>query len=125
MPQRSLTVGTVQVTAVCDVTGDFPVPLDQAFPGVEAAAWAPWRRRHPDAFSGTDRWRLRDWCFVVRARDRVVLVDTGVGGDGVGGGPLVGFVAPGFAGDAEVGPGAREPGCFDRRRIALLAGRCL
>ena len=82
MPQRSLTVGTVQVTAVCDVTGDFPVPLDQAFPGVEAAAWAPWRRRHPDAFSGHDRWRLRDWCFVVRARERVVLVDTGVGGEG-------------------------------------------
>ena len=90
MPQRSLTVGTVQVTAVCDVTGDFPVPLDQAFPGVEAAAWAPWRRRHPDAFSGTDRWRLRDWCFVVRARDRVVLVDTGVGGDGVPGATWIG-----------------------------------
>jgi glyoxylase-like metal-dependent hydrolase (beta-lactamase superfamily II) len=90
MPQRSLTVGTVQVTAVCDVTGDFPVPLDQAFPGVEAAAWAPWRRRHPDAFSGPDRWRLRDWCFVVRARERVVLVDTGVGGEGVPGATWIG-----------------------------------
>ena len=90
MPQRSLTVGTVQVTAVCDVTGDFPVPLDQAFPGVEAAAWAPWRRRHPDAFSGHDRWRLRDWCFVVRARERVVLVDTGVGGEGVPGATWIG-----------------------------------
>ena len=93
MPQRSLTVGTVQVTAVCDVTGDFPAPLDQAFPGVEAAAWAPWRGRHPDAFSGPDRWRLRDWCFVVRARDRVVLVDTGVGGPGVPGAAWIG--APG------------------------------
>jgi glyoxylase-like metal-dependent hydrolase (beta-lactamase superfamily II) len=90
MPQRTLTVGTVQVTAVCDVTGDFPVPLDQAFPGVEAAAWAPWRRRHPDAFSGHDRWRLRDWCFVVRARERVVLVDTGVGGEGVPGASWIG-----------------------------------
>jgi glyoxylase-like metal-dependent hydrolase (beta-lactamase superfamily II) len=90
MPQRTLTVGTVQVTAVCDVTGDFPVPLDQAFPGVEAAAWAPWRRRHPDAFSGHDRWRLRDWCFVVRARERVVLVDTGVGGEGVPGATWIG-----------------------------------
>jgi glyoxylase-like metal-dependent hydrolase (beta-lactamase superfamily II) len=90
MPQRSLTVGTVQVTAVCDVTGDFPGPLDQAFPGVEAAAWAPWRRRHPDAFSGPDRWRLRDWCFVVRARERVVLVDTGVGGEGVPGATWIG-----------------------------------
>ncbi|HET9290155.1 MAG TPA: hypothetical protein VFQ49_03670, partial [Actinomycetes bacterium] len=75
MAHRSLTVGGVQVTAVCDVTGDFPAPLERAFPAVPAAAWAPWRRRHPEAFSGTDHWRLRDWCFVVRARDRVVLVD--------------------------------------------------
>ena len=80
MSSRSLTVGGVQVTAVCDVTGDFPAPLERAFPAVPAAAWAPWRRRHPEAFSGTDHWRLRDWCFVVRARERVVLVDTGVGG---------------------------------------------
>jgi glyoxylase-like metal-dependent hydrolase (beta-lactamase superfamily II) len=86
----SLTVGTVQVTAVCDVTADFPAPLERAFPQVEAAAWAPWRRRHPGAFSGTDRWRLRDWCFVVRAGDRVVLVDTGVGGPGVPGATWIG-----------------------------------
>ena len=52
--QATLTVGTVQVTAVCDVTADFPAPLAQAFPAVAAAAWAPWRRRHPGAFSGTD-----------------------------------------------------------------------
>jgi glyoxylase-like metal-dependent hydrolase (beta-lactamase superfamily II) len=93
MAQRSLTVGGVQVTAVCDVTGDFPAPLERAFPAVPAAAWAPWRRRHPEAFSGTDHWRLRDWCFVVRARDRVVLVDTGVGGPGVPGATWIG--APG------------------------------
>jgi glyoxylase-like metal-dependent hydrolase (beta-lactamase superfamily II) len=93
MAHRSLTVGGVQVTAVCDVTGDFPAPLERAFPAVPAAAWAPWRRRHPEAFSGTDHWRLRDWCFVVRARDRVVLVDTGVGGPGVPGATWIG--APG------------------------------
>ena len=90
MAHRSLTVGGVQVTAVCDVTGDFPAPLERAFPAVPAAAWAPWRRRHPEAFSGTDHWRLRDWCFVVRARERVVLVDTGVGGPGVPGATWIG-----------------------------------
>ena len=90
MDPTTLTVGTVQVTAVCDVTGDFPAPLEEAWPRVEAAAWAPWRRRHPGAFGGPGRWRLRDWCFVVRARDRVVLVDTGVGGPGTPGATWIG-----------------------------------
>jgi glyoxylase-like metal-dependent hydrolase (beta-lactamase superfamily II) len=90
MTSRTLAIGSVQVTAVCDVVGDFPAPLARAFPRVEAAAWAPWRRRHPDAFGGADRWRLRDWCFVVRSRDRVVLVDTGVGGPGTPGASWIG-----------------------------------
>ena len=90
MTSRSLTVGTVQITAVCDVTGDFPAPLERAFPQVEAAAWAPWRQRHPKAFGEPGRWRLRDWCFVVRGRDRVVLVDTGVGGPGAPGATWIG-----------------------------------
>jgi Metallo-beta-lactamase superfamily len=91
MASRTLTVGAVQVTRVCDVSGDFPAPLERAFPLVAPAAWAPWRRRHPEAFGGTDRWRLRDWCFVVRARDRVVLVDTGVGEAGTPGADWIGI----------------------------------
>jgi glyoxylase-like metal-dependent hydrolase (beta-lactamase superfamily II) len=88
--ERTLTVGAVQVTAVCDVVADFPAPLGRAFPGVEAGAWAPYRRWYPEAFAGADRWRLRDWCFVVRAGDRVVLVDTGVGGQGTPGADWIG-----------------------------------
>jgi glyoxylase-like metal-dependent hydrolase (beta-lactamase superfamily II) len=88
--QRSLTVGAVEVTAVCDVVGNFPVALDRAFPGVERAAWEPYRRQYPEVFDGPDRWRLRDWCFVVRASDRVVLVDTGVGGAGAAGAEWIG-----------------------------------
>jgi glyoxylase-like metal-dependent hydrolase (beta-lactamase superfamily II) len=87
---RSLTVGAVEVTAVCDVVANFPDPLPQAFPGVEAAAWAPYRGRYPEVFDGPDGWRLRDWCFVVRAGDRVVLVDTGVGGPGTPGADWIG-----------------------------------
>jgi glyoxylase-like metal-dependent hydrolase (beta-lactamase superfamily II) len=78
MTNRSLTVGTIQVTAVCDVTGDFPDPLERAFPQVAAAAWAPWRRRHPEAFSGDDRWRLRDWCFEAFDRCAAPLQALGV-----------------------------------------------
>jgi glyoxylase-like metal-dependent hydrolase (beta-lactamase superfamily II) len=87
---RTLTVGAVQVTAVCDVDADFPDPLGDAFPAVDAAAWAPYRRRYPEVFDGPDRWRLRAWCFVVRAGDRVVLVDTGVGGAGAPGATWIG-----------------------------------
>jgi glyoxylase-like metal-dependent hydrolase (beta-lactamase superfamily II) len=87
---RTLTVGAVEVTAVCDVVADFPDPLPDAFPGVEAAAWAPYRRRYPEVFDGPDRWRLRDWCFVVRAGRRIVLVDTGVGGPGTPGAGWIG-----------------------------------
>ena len=90
MTSRTLTVGAVQVTAVCDVDADFPDPLGDAFPSVEAAAWAPYRRSYPAVFDGPDRWRLRDWCFVVRAGDRVVLVDTGVGGPGTPGATWIG-----------------------------------
>ena len=90
MTSRSLTVGAVEVTAVCDVVANFPDPLPQAFPGVEAAAWAPYRGRYPEVFDGLDGWRLRDWCFVVRAGDRVVLVDTGVGGPGTPGADWIG-----------------------------------
>jgi glyoxylase-like metal-dependent hydrolase (beta-lactamase superfamily II) len=93
MAHGTVTVGAVQITALCDVVGDFPVALGLAFPGVERAAWEPYRRRYPEAFGGTDRWRLRDWCFVVRARDRVVLVDTGVGEAGTPGASWIG--APG------------------------------
>ena len=90
MTSRSLTVGAVEVTAVCDVVANFPDPLPQAFPRVEAAAWVPYRRRYPGVFDGPDGWRLRDWCFVVRAGDRVVLVDTGVGGAGTPGADWIG-----------------------------------
>jgi glyoxylase-like metal-dependent hydrolase (beta-lactamase superfamily II) len=90
MTGATLTVGAVQVTAVCDVVADFPAPLERAFPAVERSAWEPYRRRYPGAFDGPDRWRLRDWCFLVRAPGRVVLVDTGVGGPGTPGATWIG-----------------------------------
>jgi glyoxylase-like metal-dependent hydrolase (beta-lactamase superfamily II) len=89
-PSWTLTIGSVHVTAVCDVIADFPAPLGRAFPAVEPLAWAPYRRRYPEAFSGTDRWRLRVWCFVVRSGSHVVLVDTGVGDAGTPGAEWIG-----------------------------------
>ncbi len=42
-------------------------------------------------------------------------------GDGVGGGTLVGVVAPGFAGDAEVGPGVGEASGFGEGLVVYSA----
>jgi hypothetical protein len=47
MTGATLTLGAVQVTAVCDVVADFPAPLERAFPRVEGSAWDPYRRRYP------------------------------------------------------------------------------
>jgi hypothetical protein len=63
MAAASLTVGTVQVTAVGDVTADFPAPLERAFPEVEAMWLAP--AHFPEPFGtvtredGTRRWQGR------------------------------------------------------------------
>ena len=48
-----------------------------------------------------------------------------LGGDGVGGGALVGVVAPGLAGDAEVGPGVGEAGGFGEGLVAHVLGEGL
>lgn len=46
----------------------------------------------------------------------------GVGGDGVGGGTLVGVVSPALAGDAEVDPGVGEAGGFGEGLVAHVFG---
>ncbi|MGC0425535.1 hypothetical protein RKD32_001890 [Streptomyces sp. SAI-195] len=48
-----------------------------------------------------------------------------LGGDGVGGGALVGVVAPGLAGDAEVGPGVGEAGGLGGGLVAHVLGEGL
>jgi glyoxylase-like metal-dependent hydrolase (beta-lactamase superfamily II) len=80
-------------------------------------------------FDGPDGWRLRDWCFVVRAGDRVVLVDTGVGGAGTPGADWIGtpgrlpeeLAAAGVAPDEVEGPGSDAlPEAARRSRRRLL-----
>lgn len=57
-------------------------PLDELFPDTPEGAWAPYRERYPELFSG-DSWRLPIVCFLVRERGRTVLVDTGAGPSGL------------------------------------------
>jgi glyoxylase-like metal-dependent hydrolase (beta-lactamase superfamily II) len=79
MPHGSIAIGQVQITALCDVVGNFPAPMGEVFPGIGPADWEPYRRRYPEVFAGRDAWRLHDHCFLLRAGGRTVLVDTGVG----------------------------------------------
>jgi glyoxylase-like metal-dependent hydrolase (beta-lactamase superfamily II) len=79
VPHRTIRIGSVHITALCDVVGNYPAPLAQVFPGVPEAAWEPFRRRYPETFDGVDRWRLHDHCFLLRVGERTVLLDLGVG----------------------------------------------
>ena len=78
-PAPTVAIGDVGIMAFVDVDLDFPMGLDQVFPDVEPAAWEPHRERYPAAFGSDGGWRYRVNCYLVRTRDRTVLVDTGCG----------------------------------------------
>ena len=57
-------------------------PLEVLFPDMSETDWAPYRERYAELVSGND-WRLPIMCFVVRAGDHTILVDTGAGPKGL------------------------------------------
>lgn len=79
MAENKLFVGHVEVLALTDSAGDFPMPLSQLFPTVPADAWAPFRQRYPELFSGPDTWHNHYGCYLLRSQGRTILVDTGLG----------------------------------------------
>ena len=78
MRHGSRTVGGVEIVALCDGVVNAGGPATESFPGATDDAWADVRTNHPDVFDG-DVWRLHVHCFLLRAEDRTILVDTGVG----------------------------------------------
>lgn len=74
-----ITVGDVTVAALLDVDLDFPIPIDEVFPGATADQWEVRRSRHPEAFTGAGGWRYLVTCYVIHIGDRRILVDTGCG----------------------------------------------
>jgi glyoxylase-like metal-dependent hydrolase (beta-lactamase superfamily II) len=73
-----LRTGSSRVTPLRD--GTLRLALGRTFPDVPAPALAALAAECPEAFApGT--WVAPVWCFLVRAGDRNVLVDTGNGGD--------------------------------------------
>lgn len=81
MPHGSVAVGEVTVTALCDLVVAFPRPYRTSFPDVPQERWPQIRARHPEAFRG-DEWLMHHHAYLVHSRDRMVLVDTGVGPSG-------------------------------------------
>ena len=77
MPESRLSVGNVEILALHD--NQSALPLNQTFPGVPAEAWAPYQRRYPDGFSGTDNLRVHFESYLIRSQGRTILVDTGMG----------------------------------------------
>jgi glyoxylase-like metal-dependent hydrolase (beta-lactamase superfamily II) len=77
--ENKLFVGNVEVLALTDYAGDFPMPLSQLFPTVPADAWEPFRQRYPELFSGPDTWHNHYGCYLLRSQGRTILVDTGLG----------------------------------------------
>jgi glyoxylase-like metal-dependent hydrolase (beta-lactamase superfamily II) len=72
-------VGDVEITAVTDAEGAFPMPLNTLFPGLSEQQWKIYRRDFPECFVDPETWHLHIGSFVLRNRDNVVLIDTGVG----------------------------------------------
>ena len=77
-----MTVGSVEVVALCDGAADYHSPIEVAYPGIPDEAWNPHRKKYPEAFASSGTWRLHVHCFVVRSAGRTILVDTGVGPSG-------------------------------------------
>jgi glyoxylase-like metal-dependent hydrolase (beta-lactamase superfamily II) len=80
-----VTVGSIEVVALCDGAADYHSEIEVAYPGIPDRAWEPYRTRYPDEFAASGTWRLHVHCFVVRTGSATILVDTGVGPAGAPG----------------------------------------
>jgi glyoxylase-like metal-dependent hydrolase (beta-lactamase superfamily II) len=76
----SARIGSIEVVPLLDAVGTL-AELEQAYPGVAAEEWAPYRALYPELFAGS-RWRLPVKVQVVRTAGTTILVDTGVGPPG-------------------------------------------
>jgi glyoxylase-like metal-dependent hydrolase (beta-lactamase superfamily II) len=73
-------VGHIEVVPLLDAVGTL-AELEEAYPGVPAKDWEPYRELYPELFAGS-RWRVPVAVHLLRAGDTTVLVDTGVGPPG-------------------------------------------
>ncbi|MEU2610994.1 MBL fold metallo-hydrolase [Micromonospora sp. NPDC007271] len=76
-------VGAFEVIPLLDAAGPFFLDRRVAFPEATPRDWDRARVVDPGAFGPGETWRLDFRCYAIRGpRDRLVLVDAGVGPDG-------------------------------------------
>jgi hypothetical protein len=74
-------VGSVELVPLVDAVGVLGA-FSELFPETPADAWDPYRDLYPELFAAGS-WHILCTCYLVRAGDRTVLVDTGVGPPGL------------------------------------------
>ena len=80
MPHGTTRLGSMEITALCDLAPHFPSPFSKAFPTIPPERHDEIRARYPSAFDGPDEWVFHDHCFLIRTPASLILFDTGIGG---------------------------------------------
>lgn len=76
-------LGGLEVVALRDAHGAFPLTRDVVFPQATEHDWQRAEAIDPGAFGPGLEWRLDFTCFAIRRRGgRITLVDAGIGPDG-------------------------------------------
>jgi glyoxylase-like metal-dependent hydrolase (beta-lactamase superfamily II) len=81
----SVKVGNAEIVSVLDA--EFSFPYGGAYPSIPPEQWAPYRQVYPSCWTDEGGWCTNGQAFVIRTAGQTVLVDTGVGPGGMGGGP--------------------------------------
>lgn len=77
-----LELGKLEIIALEDSSGAFD--LSKAFVDVRPDDWGPYRALYPEIFTDPGTMRNRIGAFLIRGKNRAILVDTGLGANGAG-----------------------------------------
>lgn len=79
MPHGSVRIGDVEIVALCDAVVPSSEEIETAYPRVPAEAWQRILTEWPETVADDGRWLLHVHCFLIRADQRTILFDTGIG----------------------------------------------
>src|SRR5258705_9376101 len=72
-------VGPYVVVPLLDGAAGLEGTIEDSFTAPDPSSWTEWRERHPEVFTPEGGWFLHVRCFLVRADEDTIVVDTGVG----------------------------------------------